>query len=108
MAVKPLFRKNSLDEMTVRRTEKPVEGVKPVKREKIGIGSYEDPADERRQGRRSRKSGGRGIELEGKFRGQFAFCRRRALTAQGMAQRQKSKLSPGPTVTPMSRERETG
>jgi excinuclease ABC subunit B len=77
------FRKNSLDEMTVRRTEKPVEGVKPqksasapvagegtsprkdkpsgstdlvraddpkpVKRERAGIGSYEDPADQRRR-----------------------------------------------------------
>ena len=51
-----LFRKNTLDEMTVRRTEKPVDGVKPVKREKVGLGSYEDPADERR-GRRSKKSG---------------------------------------------------
>ncbi|RFC67517.1 MULTISPECIES: excinuclease ABC subunit UvrB [Mesorhizobium] len=54
---KSLFRKNTLDEMTVRRTEKPVEGAKPVKREKIGAGSYEDPADERAQGRRSRKTG---------------------------------------------------
>ncbi len=52
-----LFRKNSLDEMTVRRTEKPVDGVKPVKREKVGIGSYEDPGDVRKQGRRSKKSG---------------------------------------------------
>ena len=43
--------------MTVRRTEKPVEGVKPVKREKIGIGSYEDKPDQREQGRRSRKTG---------------------------------------------------
>jgi excinuclease ABC subunit B len=54
---KSLFRKNTLDEMTVRRTEKPVEGAKPVKREKIGIGSYEDPAEERAHGRRSKKSG---------------------------------------------------
>ncbi|MEQ1950001.1 excinuclease ABC subunit UvrB [Mesorhizobium sp. CN2-181] len=54
---KSLFRKNTLDEMTVRRTEKPVEGVKPVKREKIGIGSYEDPAEERARGIRSKKSG---------------------------------------------------
>jgi excinuclease ABC subunit B len=52
-----LFRKNTLDEMTVRRTEKPADGVKPVKREQIGRGSYEDPADQRHQGRRSRKSG---------------------------------------------------
>lgn len=76
---KPLFRKNSLDEMTVRRTEKPVEGKKPVKpqlvspeanagrteagddkpivRQRSGIGSYEDPADERRQKRRPSKTG---------------------------------------------------
>jgi excinuclease ABC subunit B len=52
-----LFRKNTLDEMTVRRTEKPIDGVEPVKREKIGIGSYEDPAGERARGRRSKKSG---------------------------------------------------
>ncbi|MDQ6436518.1 excinuclease ABC subunit UvrB [Mesorhizobium sp. LHD-90] len=54
---KSLFRKNTLDEMTVRRTEKPVDSVKPVKREKIGIGSYEEPADERAHGRRPKKSG---------------------------------------------------
>ncbi len=60
-----LFRKNSLDEMTVRRTEKPVEGmkpakpedVKPIKRERTGIGSYEDATDQRRQTRRPKKSG---------------------------------------------------
>jgi excinuclease ABC subunit B len=85
-----LFRKNTLDEMTVRRTEKPVEGVKPsrsssplagessspreakpsgsaklvrgdgaqpIRREAIGRGSYEDPADERQRGRRSKKTG---------------------------------------------------
>ena len=60
-----LFRKNTLDEMTVRRTEKPVQGVKPAKpddvkpvlREKVGVGSYEDPADERRQKRRPSKTG---------------------------------------------------
>ncbi|PBB20273.1 excinuclease ABC subunit UvrB [Mesorhizobium sp. WSM4313] len=81
--IKPLFRKNSLDEMTVRRTEKPVEGKKPAKpqptppqagemsgrtgakerddkpivRQRAGIGSYEDPADERRQKRRPSKTG---------------------------------------------------
>ncbi len=54
---KSLFRKNSLDEMTVRRTEKPTDGVKPIRREKAGIGSYEDPRDARNQGRRSKKSG---------------------------------------------------
>ncbi|MGI6851987.1 excinuclease ABC subunit UvrB [Mesorhizobium sp. 1B3] len=65
-----LFRKNTLDEMTVRRTEKPVEGptppkpdlggsddARPVRPERAGIGSYEDPADERQRRRRSRKSG---------------------------------------------------
>jgi excinuclease ABC subunit B len=52
-----LFRRNSLDEMTVRRTETPVEGVKPVKREKIGTGSYEDPAEERARKRRPGKTG---------------------------------------------------
>ncbi|WP_318012610.1 excinuclease ABC subunit UvrB [Mesorhizobium sp. CA15] len=81
--IKPLFRKNSLDEMTVRRTEKPVEGKKPAKpqptpppagemsgrtgakerddkpivRQRAGIGSYEDPGDERRQKRRPGKTG---------------------------------------------------
>ncbi|MDX8456137.1 excinuclease ABC subunit UvrB [Mesorhizobium sp. VK9D] len=75
---KPLFRKNSLDEMTVRRTEKPVEGKvpakpkpisgagetergakddKPIVRQRSGIGSYEDPGDERRQMRRPGKTG---------------------------------------------------
>ncbi len=52
-----LFRKNALDEMTVRRTEKPVDGVKPVKREKIGVGSYEDPADTAQRKRRPGKTG---------------------------------------------------
>lgn len=60
------FRKNSLDEMTVGRTEKPVQGKVPqkpeddgkiIKREKAGIGSYEDPADVRKESRRSRKTG---------------------------------------------------
>ena len=66
---KSLFRKNSLDEMTVRRTEKSVEGTlpqkpvqgdnvdAPVRRERAGIGSYEDPAEAHRQGRRSKKTG---------------------------------------------------
>ena len=66
-----LFRKNSLDEMTVRRTEKPVEGAapskpagpldevdaKPVRRERSGIGSYEDSRDTGRQKRRTGKTG---------------------------------------------------
>ncbi|WP_394886443.1 excinuclease ABC subunit UvrB [Mesorhizobium sp. AaZ16] len=89
---KSLFRKNSLDEMTVRRTEKPVEGkvpakppssplagedsspreaktsgsanlvrgddgIKPVVRARSGVGSYEDPADAKRQTRRPGKTG---------------------------------------------------
>ncbi len=62
---KSLFRKNTLDEMTVGRTEKPVEGkkpinpedVKPVRRERIGIGSYEDPADLAKSRRRPPKTG---------------------------------------------------
>ncbi|BCG78771.1 excinuclease ABC subunit UvrB [Mesorhizobium sp. 113-3-3] len=83
--VKPLFKKNSLDEMTVRRTEKPVEGKvpakpqpisplvremsgrteggaadrdgKPIVRQRAGIGSYEDPGDARREKRRPGKTG---------------------------------------------------
>ncbi|RWC55296.1 excinuclease ABC subunit UvrB [Mesorhizobium sp.] len=55
--VRPLFKKNSLDEMTVRRTETPIEGDKPVKRERAGIGSYEDPGDARREKRRPGKTG---------------------------------------------------
>jgi len=84
-STKPLFKKNSLDEMTVRRTEKPVEGKKPAKpqpisplvgeipgraeggaterdpkpivRQRAGIGSYEDPGDARREKRRPGKTG---------------------------------------------------
>jgi excinuclease ABC subunit B len=86
---KSLFRKNSLDEMTVGRTEKPVTGdlpqrppetlstkkrhspllegqperatgaddAKPVRRGKIGVGSYEDPAEAKRKGRTKGKTG---------------------------------------------------
>jgi excinuclease ABC subunit B len=79
---KSLFRKNSLDEMTVRRTEKPAGGTppsplrggsaaeggqggvadeardaKPLIRARPGAGSYEDPADARRQKRRPGKTG---------------------------------------------------
>ncbi|TNB47179.1 excinuclease ABC subunit UvrB [Martelella lutilitoris] len=55
---KPLFRKNTLDEMTVGRTEKPRGGdAKPVKRGKIGAGSYEDPAEQKQRGRRKSKTG---------------------------------------------------
>src|SRR5690606_21706108 len=61
---KSLFRKNTLDEMTVRRTEKPIEGAKPVRadagkprrRERSGIGSYGDPAEAKRR-RRPAKTG---------------------------------------------------
>ncbi|PLU36803.1 excinuclease ABC subunit B [Sinorhizobium medicae] len=57
-----LFRKNTLDEMTVGRTEKPVQGQAPEKptltRAKPGVGSYEDPAEEkRRKGRTKGKTG---------------------------------------------------
>ncbi|MBB4187585.1 excinuclease ABC subunit B [Sinorhizobium terangae] len=56
-----LFRKNTLDEMTVGRTEKPVTGKvpeKPLVRAKPGVGSYEDPAEEkRRKGRTKGKPG---------------------------------------------------
>ena len=57
----PLFRKNTLDEMTVGRTEKPVPGRapdKPITRAKPGVGSYEDPMDEKqRKGRTKGKTG---------------------------------------------------
>ena len=68
---RPLFRKNTLDEMTVGRTEKPVLGNVPdkpapgatnrnddaiIRRERSGIGSYEDTADMRRK-RRPSKTG---------------------------------------------------
>jgi len=63
-----LFRKNSLDEMTVRRTEKPIGKTPPIETEmvepdliprrgKIGAGSYEDPAEQKARGRRSKKTG---------------------------------------------------
>lgn len=51
------FRKNTLDEMTVGRTEKPVDGVAPIKRNRAGAGSYEDPVDVKRKTRRSSKTG---------------------------------------------------
>ena len=58
-----LFRKNTLDEMTVGRTEKPLgkandaDDAKPVKRYRPGIGSYEDPVEERERRRRPKKTG---------------------------------------------------
>ncbi|MFS8113705.1 excinuclease ABC subunit UvrB [Rhizobium jaguaris] len=57
----PLFRRNTLDEMTVGRTEKPVLGKvpdKPIIRAKPGVGSYEDAVDEKqRKGRTKGKTG---------------------------------------------------
>lgn len=71
---KPLFRKNSLDEMTVGRTEKPVPGKlpekpvpkigdskiddpRPIVRAKSGVGSYEDAGDQKRKTRTKGKTG---------------------------------------------------
>src|SRR3546814_629373 len=79
---RPLFRRNTLDEMTVGRTEKPVTGKvpekpadaakrvspllegqperddpRPVIRGKVGVGSYEDPAEQKRKGRTKGKTG---------------------------------------------------
>ncbi len=67
---RPLFRKNTLDEMTVGRTEKPVTGPLPPKpalpdrddprplvRGKTGVGSYEDPAEVKRKSRTKGKTG---------------------------------------------------
>ncbi|WP_289034446.1 excinuclease ABC subunit UvrB [uncultured Roseibium sp.] len=63
-------RKNTLDEMTVGRTEVPLakgplpskpldpaDDAKPLIRGKIGAGSYEDPTDEKRRRSRPKKSG---------------------------------------------------
>ncbi|ARM88894.1 excinuclease ABC subunit B [Rhizobium sp. CIAT894] len=81
---KSLFRRNTLDEMTVGRTEKPVTGhvpdkpdvakgtkrfsplledqperddVRPVVRGKTGVGNYEDPGEQKRKGRTKGKTG---------------------------------------------------
>jgi excinuclease ABC subunit B len=82
---KTLFRRNTLDEMTVGRTEKPVvghvpekpdaakgtqrfspllegqperdDGVRPLVRGKMGVGSYEDPGEQKRKGRTKGKTG---------------------------------------------------
>ncbi|MGF6255503.1 excinuclease ABC subunit UvrB [Ensifer sp. LBL] len=63
VADKSLFRRNTLDEMTVGRTEKPVIGHVPEKpiltRAKPGVGSYEDPADQKRQKGRTKGKTGR-------------------------------------------------
>ena len=69
LSMRSLARRNSLDEMTVGRTEVPLGGPRPQKpvpasdapgvtpRGTIGAGSYEDPADERRRKGRPKKSG---------------------------------------------------
>jgi excinuclease ABC subunit B len=66
LSPRSMARKNTLDEMTVGRTEKPLGGPRPAKledapgatsRERIGTGSYEDPQEERRRKGRSKKSG---------------------------------------------------
>lgn len=73
---KPLFRKNTLDEMTVGRTEKPLPGKlpekpqtiaassrgydddpRPIIRAKAGAGSYEDASDQKRKTRGKAKTG---------------------------------------------------
>ncbi|MEM8662868.1 MAG: helicase-related protein, partial [Pseudomonadota bacterium] len=54
-------RKNDLDEMTVKRTEKPrrkeTDDAGLILRHKVGVGSHEDPADVKKRGRRKRKTG---------------------------------------------------
>jgi excinuclease ABC subunit B len=69
LSMRSLARRNSLDEMTVGRTEVPLGGPKPQKpvpasdvpgvtpRGNIGTGSYEDPTEERRRKGRAKKSG---------------------------------------------------
>jgi excinuclease ABC subunit B len=66
LSPRSLARKNTLDEMTVGRTEVPLGAPRPetpgdipgtVPREKIGAGSYEDPAEDRRRKGRTKKSG---------------------------------------------------
>ncbi|AIJ90114.1 excinuclease ABC subunit UvrB [Brucella melitensis] len=56
-AAESRFRKNTLDEMTVKRTEIPAGGKAPIRRERAGIGSYEDPAEVSRKKRRPGKTG---------------------------------------------------
>ena len=65
LSMRSLARRNTLDEMTVGRTEVPLGGARPEqvrpglarRREKIGAGSYEDPADEKRRRGRPKKTG---------------------------------------------------
>lgn len=53
-----LFVKPKLDEMTNARTEKPLsDDLGPIKRNKIGIGSYEDEGEQKRKSRRKSKTG---------------------------------------------------
>ncbi len=54
---KSLFRKNSLDEMTVRRTEKPIEGTKPARQPTIASPVHEEPASERQRSKKGRRTG---------------------------------------------------
>ncbi|EEZ33409.1 excinuclease ABC, B subunit [Brucella sp. NF 2653] len=56
-AAESRFRKNTLDEMTVKRTEIPAGGEAPIRRERAGIGSYEDSAEVSRKKRRPGKTG---------------------------------------------------
>jgi excinuclease ABC subunit B len=60
---KSLFRRKTLDEKTVGRAEKPVIGHVPEKpiltRAKPGVGSYEDPVDQKRQKGRTKGKTGR-------------------------------------------------
>ncbi|MRN65576.1 excinuclease ABC subunit UvrB [Brucella sp. 10RB9213] len=56
-AAESRFRKNTLDEMTVKRTEIPAGGEAPIRRERAGIGSYEDPVEVSRKKRRPGKTG---------------------------------------------------
>ncbi|HEX9905419.1 MAG TPA: excinuclease ABC subunit UvrB [Propylenella sp.] len=66
LSPRSLARKNTLDEMTVGRTEVPLGGQRPerpagtlgiVPRARSGAGSYEDPAEERRRKGRPKKTG---------------------------------------------------
>jgi excinuclease ABC subunit B len=66
LSMRSLARRNTLDEMTVGRTEVPLGGALPAKqadapgttsRERIGTGSYEDEGEERRRKGRSKKTG---------------------------------------------------
>ncbi|MEM6848281.1 MAG: excinuclease ABC subunit UvrB [Pseudomonadota bacterium] len=57
-------RKNTLDEMTVKRTEKPKAKPRPeaddaglILRHKVGVGSYEDEGEAKKKSRRKRKTG---------------------------------------------------